>query len=288
MDNILFRDLGFLDLPAYAGEDGHIYDRDCNVISEHGHRYKDDVYKDVWLCGQHWAVHRLIAWAFPDICGEYHMGDEVDHINRDPSDNRPYNLQWGTHSDNMNNPNTIEYRKRVFSDEEYRKRRSDIAADLWSRPEYRATMNEIRNTPEFKKLHSERVKEGLNSKDSKTQTTEWREHQSEKSKEVWSRPEHRAKMSEIHNSPEFRQKRSEISKQGWNDERKAKQIEEHSKPIVQLTLDGKYVREWKSATEASNQEGYVVSSISACCNGRRKSHKNYRWMRLDEYEKREG
>jgi len=47
-----------------------------------------------------YAVHRLIAMAFvPNPENK----PEVDHINRNPSDNRPENLRWVTKVENMEN-----------------------------------------------------------------------------------------------------------------------------------------------------------------------------------------
>ena len=45
-------------------------------------------------------VHRLVAEAFIDNPNGY---TEIDHVNRDKSDNRVENLRWVTHSENMRN-----------------------------------------------------------------------------------------------------------------------------------------------------------------------------------------
>lgn len=50
-----------------------------------------------------------------------------------------------------------------------------------------------------------------------------------------------------------------------------------STPIVQLTLDGKFVKEFRSQQEASRITGIQQSDISRCCAGRRKSTKGYTW-----------
>lgn len=50
-----------------------------------------------------------------------------------------------------------------------------------------------------------------------------------------------------------------------------------SSPVVQLTLDGKFVREFCSQQEASRITGIQQSDISRCCTGRRKSSKGYTW-----------
>lgn len=46
--------------------------------------------------------------SFPEICGEYFEGAEIDHINTIRTDNRPENLRWVDRSGNMANPNTKE------------------------------------------------------------------------------------------------------------------------------------------------------------------------------------
>lgn len=48
------------------------------------------------------------------------------------------------------------------------------------------------------------------------------------------------------------------------------------KEIIQMTLDGAYVRAWESLTEAE-QNGFNKSRISECAHGKRKHHRNYLW-----------
>lgn len=52
----------------------------------------------------HIGIHRLVAFAFQDICGEYKDGLQVDHINTIRDDNRAENLRWVTPSENRLNP----------------------------------------------------------------------------------------------------------------------------------------------------------------------------------------
>lgn len=50
---------------------------------------------------------RWIAITFPEYLNtEYFEGAEIDHINGDAMDNRPKNLRWVTHKENLNNPLT--------------------------------------------------------------------------------------------------------------------------------------------------------------------------------------
>lgn len=49
------------------------------------------------------------------------------------------------------------------------------------------------------------------------------------------------------------------------------------KSVMQLTLDGETLKEFKSASEAARKLGLQSSLITACCTGRRKSTGGYRW-----------
>lgn len=55
---------------------------------------------------KHFYVHSLVALAFPEICGKYFEGAQVDHINGNGDDNMAENLRWCTAKMNANNPNT--------------------------------------------------------------------------------------------------------------------------------------------------------------------------------------
>lgn len=52
------------------------------------------------------TVHGAVAKAFPEICGEWFEGCEVDHINGVRDDNRAENLRVTDHVGNMNNEGT--------------------------------------------------------------------------------------------------------------------------------------------------------------------------------------
>ena len=73
-----------------------------------------DGYLQVNLCKdckpKLFKVHRLVAMAFQDICGEYVNGLEVDHLDTNPSNNRAENLRWCTHKDNINNLLTLQHK----------------------------------------------------------------------------------------------------------------------------------------------------------------------------------
>lgn len=83
---------------------GNVRDIETNELVKLSQSYG---YKRIHRNGYH-LVHRLVAKAFPEICGEWFDGCEVDHIDTDRSNNNATNLRVCTHKENMNNPTTIE------------------------------------------------------------------------------------------------------------------------------------------------------------------------------------
>lgn len=51
-------------------------------------------------------------------------------------------------------------------------------------------------------------------------------------------------------------------------------IKSLSKPVLQFTLNGEFVREWKSIKE-TERNGF--GAVDKCCQGKRKTHKGYIW-----------
>lgn len=66
---------------------------------------------------------------------------------------------------------------------------------------------------------------------------------------------------------------------GTRNERVAKAI---SKAVIQLSLDGTFIREWPSAREIQRQLGFRQSNISACCNGKYKKMNGFIWKYKNE------
>ena len=59
-----------------------------------------------------------------------------------------------------------------------------------------------------------------------------------------------------------------------------------SKPIVQISLiTNEVVKVWGNANEVARQGGFDHSAIAKCCRGERKTHKGYKWMYLEDYNK---
>lgn len=76
-----------------------------------GNRKNGYIQLNLWKDGKPTTlkVHRLVARAFPDICGEYKDGLEIDHRNCVRDDNRATNLRWVTRKENQNNHLTIQH-----------------------------------------------------------------------------------------------------------------------------------------------------------------------------------
>ena len=63
--------------------------------------------------------------------------------------------------------------------------------------------------------------------------------------------------------------------------RNQRQAEKLSKPVLQFTKDGEFVKEWKSTKDVQMNLGYFHSNISNCCTGKRKSAYNFIWKYKD-------
>lgn len=57
----------------------------------------------------------------------------------------------------------------------------------------------------------------------------------------------------------------------------------HDIPVVQLTLDGKFINEFKSMADGKRETGCI--HISECCSGIRKRDKGFRWMCKSDWDK---
>lgn len=49
-----------------------------------------------------------------------------------------------------------------------------------------------------------------------------------------------------------------------------------SKPVLQYTLDGQFVKEWSSTMECG-RNGYSQGNVAACCRGELKTYKGFIW-----------
>ena len=59
--------------------------------------------------------------------------------------------------------------------------------------------------------------------------------------------------------------------------RNERRIKTQSKPVLQLSLSGDFIREWSSIAECG-RNGFHQGLVCQCCNGKRKTHKGFRFM----------
>lgn len=60
--------------------------------------------------------------------------------------------------------------------------------------------------------------------------------------------------------------------------------EANSKPIIQSTLDGEFIKEWKSASEAAKKLGINNASISKCCSSGIFDKRRNKWTNITQYK----
>ena len=80
----------------------------------------------------------------------------------------------------------------------------------------------------------------------------------------------------------------ENSNHGTRNERIAKANTNgiRSKKVLQLSLSGELIREWPSTHECG-RNGFIQQNVVACCNGKQKTHKGFRWMYADDYKEKQ-
>ena len=54
-------------------------------------------------------------------------------------------------------------------------------------------------------------------------------------------------------------------------------------PIVQLTIDGEFIKEYESSG-STRKDGFTPCSVTATCRGRYKHHKNFKFVYLKNYK----
>lgn len=116
------------------------------------------------------------------------------------------------------------------------------------------------------------------------------------SKELWKNEEYRKKIHDIlvhrnknilPNDPTWRKNHTESLKRRWKNNEFRKKILDAtkkacSKPVLQYTLDGQFVKRWNSTREVQRELGYKQTAISFCCRGNCEQRYGYRW----KYESR--
>ncbi|MBO7510249.1 MAG: HNH endonuclease [Bacteroidales bacterium] len=74
-----------------------------------------------------------------------------------------------------------------------------------------------------------------------------------------------------------------LSRKRLSDAQKGKEHPEFWRPVVRISVDGETLIYKK--TRSVIQDGFSQSAVTTCCQGKIPSHKGYRWMYLEDYEK---
>lgn len=70
--------------------------------------------------------------------------------------------------------------------------------------------------------------------------------------------------------------RSSICRQDWYID-KQRYSQSHSKKVLQYNLNGEFIKEWRTISEAARAYNTSVQAISRCCNGIVRTSMNYIW-----------
>lgn len=129
--------------------------RKGKVLKIHVNKYRSN-YCDVLFCvnniKKRIKVHQLVARAFPEICGEWFDGCEIDHLDGNPLNNKATNLRVTDKKGNMNNPLTRKNCSEAWTPER-REERSKKMKENNPAQHYQDW------SPERKEAHTKRMKE---------------------------------------------------------------------------------------------------------------------------------
>lgn len=96
----------------YRKKEGNVHilkpiaSKTCNYYKVGLH--KDKIYKQI-------LIHRTVAQAFPEICGEWFEGCVINHLNRNTYDNRAENLRVCTQYENIHWDGAFEKMKKSLT-----------------------------------------------------------------------------------------------------------------------------------------------------------------------------
>jgi group I intron endonuclease len=218
--------------------------------------------------------------------------DNVDHMNereviwiaRYDSTNQKigYNLEHGGNGKGKVNEETKKKMRGRKVSEETIKKMSEAQKGRKVSEEHRKKLSEATKGRKLSEQHRKKLSEVWKGRKHSEETIKKMSEAKQNISE-----ETRKRMSEAakNRSEEHRKKLSEATKGRKLSEEHIKKMSEAFKiKVIQLTLDNLKVKIWGGARDA-DKFGFHHSAISACCKGKVKTHKGFKWMYLHEYEK---
>ena len=197
-------------------------------------------------------AHQLVAEAFLD---NPEGKPEIDHINRMRDDNRVENLRWVTKSENLTNPLTVEYKKSLFTPE---KRSAASEAMMGEKNHF------------YGKKHSEESKAKMSAS---LKGRPCPEYIKERYREIF----------KGEGNPHYGKHHTEEAKLKIRAAQKKKQM----RPVIQLSKDGRPLREFECMADAARYVGGRIGNIWSCCRSEYKTCMGYRWMYKEDYDNRD-
>ena len=262
-------------------------------------------YNKVVLDGKNSRVHKLVANAFLGPPPSDIEKPVVDHKDRNPSNNRVENLQWTSIKqnalyaytrDNVKNGEKVikysltgeklgEYDNTTLAAIDMKVNTDTITSACAKESRLENTMTSCGFI--WRYANDPLTEEELKSIKFPTVTVKQYTLEGEFVNEYNSIRE-AAKIAGIHPSCISRACKGEVkSAKGYqwrSDDRPIERIRagQYKGKVVRMNLDGTYIDEWSSATDAAKALGIQQGHICSVCNGKRKSAGGYKWKRLDD------
>lgn len=141
------------------------------------------------------------------------------------------------------------------------------------------------NNPMYGKHHTQETLEKI-SRAKKNISDETRKRMSESHKGKRPSEETRKKMSEAQKGEKSRNYGRHFSEETCKRIGDSKRGEKSptAKPVVQLTKDGQFVASFCSAAQAAQALNTFGTAITACCRGKHKTVRGFKWMYKKDYE----
>lgn len=301
----------------WVSDQGKVMGKSGKVLTEQ--YLVDREYKmvEVRINGTPKQLDQLVAHAFVE--GWSKEKCYVDHIDREPTNNKASNLRWVTMKENCaNKDNSANAKKSGATRKENKERyqKGDLPNEVWKdvgeliiegEQKYISGKYFISNKGRLKDEEQKTITYGRERKRDSNGDSECKTYYSVDLKrkdgsriknqlmhrlvalafvEGWSKE--RNDIDHIKgNSNEASNLRWVTKAENTREAYKTgecKAGEKTSIPIVQLTLEGEFVREYKNVSEAG-KDGYNNHHITDCLKGRNNSHGGYRFIYKEDWEK---